>query len=69
MKDYCKNCGALIKENSKFCHECGSPIESKTVKAKNKRFCENCGKTHDKDINAAINILNRWFNGDSLKKH
>ncbi|WP_405271620.1 zinc ribbon domain-containing protein, partial [Methanobrevibacter sp.] len=23
-----------------------------------------CGKILDRDINAAINILNRWFNGD-----
>ncbi|WP_367241219.1 zinc ribbon domain-containing protein, partial [uncultured Methanobrevibacter sp.] len=26
--------------------------------------CQKCEKILDRDINAAINILNRWFNGD-----
>lgn len=53
MEEYCKNCGAQIKENSKFCHECGSPIEwpdepnvqseELEEEAKDSRFCENCG--------------------------
>jgi hypothetical protein len=25
-----------------------------------------CGKSLDRDVNAAINILNRWFSGDCL---
>ncbi|WP_366514864.1 zinc ribbon domain-containing protein [Methanobrevibacter sp.] len=42
----------------------------KELKVKTRKWkCQNCGKTHDRDINAAINILNRWFNGYSLKKH
>ena len=53
---------------SRTCHHCGHI--KKELKVKTRKWkCQNCGKTHDRDINAAINILNRWFNGDSLKKH
>ena len=54
------------KNTSKMCHHCGhihKDLEVKTRKFK----CENCGKILDRDVNAAINILNRWFNGDSLE--
>ena len=40
MEDYCENCGAPIKENSKFCHECGSEIERPKEEH---NFCPNCG--------------------------
>ncbi|MBR3139885.1 MAG: zinc ribbon domain-containing protein [Methanobrevibacter sp.] len=30
MSKICKNCGTELKENDKFCHECGNPIESIT---------------------------------------
>ena len=53
---------------SRTCHHCGHIKQELKVKTR-KWKCTNCGKTHDRDINAAINILNRWFNGDSLKKH
>ena len=53
---------------SRTCHHCGHIKKELKVKT-SKWKCINCGKTHDRDINAAINILNRWFNGDSLKKH
>ena len=53
---------------SRTCHHCGHIKKELKVKTR-KWTCTNCGKTHDRDINAAINILNRWFNGDSLKKH
>ena len=33
------------------------------VKTRNWK-CPKCGKILDRDITAAINILNRWFNGD-----
>ena len=53
---------------SRTCHHCGHIKKELKVKTR-KWTCTNCGKTHDSDINAAINILNRWFNGDGLKKH
>ena len=31
-----------VKENSKFCHECGAKIEPQKL-IEEKRFCENCG--------------------------
>ena len=44
MEEYCKNCGASIKDNSKFCHECGSKIENTNIlKEEEVNFCENCG--------------------------
>ena len=30
MTKFCKNCGAELKENNKFCSECGKPIENIT---------------------------------------
>lgn len=52
------------KYTSKKCHHCGHIHEDLNVKTR--EFpCENCGKMLDRDINSAINILNRWFNGDS----
>ncbi len=39
MEEYCKNCGAAITDNSKFCHDCGSRIK----KDDGKNFCPNCG--------------------------
>nr|WP_295001611.1 zinc ribbon domain-containing protein [uncultured Methanobrevibacter sp.] len=56
MEEYCKNCGAKIKNNAKFCQDCGSPIENaeetETLKtedqvetgSKDKNFCPNCGR-------------------------
>lgn len=60
MKDYCKNCGALLKEGAKFCQECENPIENpqENVDLKTEEqttdmtesiledhnFCPNCGK-------------------------
>ena len=47
---------------SRTCHHCGHI--NKKLKPKTRQWiCPNCGKTLDRDINAAINILNRWFNG------
>jgi len=51
---------------SRTCHHCGHINKELKIKTRNWK-CQKCGKTLDRDINAAINILNRWFNGDSLK--
>ena len=53
---------------SRTCHHCGHINKELKVKTRNWK-CPKCGKTLDRDTNAAINILNRWFNGDSLKKY
>ncbi|MER2014589.1 MAG: zinc ribbon domain-containing protein, partial [Methanobrevibacter sp.] len=47
-------------------HHCGHINKELDVKTRNWK-CPNCNKILDRDVNAAINILNRWFNGDSLK--
>ena len=51
---------------SRTCHRCGHIKQELEVKTRNWK-CQKCGKILDRDVNAAINILNRWFNGDSLK--
>ncbi|WP_405306340.1 zinc ribbon domain-containing protein, partial [Methanobrevibacter sp.] len=53
---------------SRTCHHCGHINKELKIKTRNWK-CQKCGKTLDRDTNAAINILNRWFNGDSLKKY
>ncbi len=55
--------GNLVKVNpkntSKTCHRCGF-VNSKVVLGVKKWKCPNCGKSHDRDINAALNILHKW---------
>ena len=53
-------------DTSRICHHCGHINKELEVKTRNWK-CPKCGKTLDRDVNAAINILNRWFNGDSLE--
>ena len=53
---------------SRTCHHCGHINKELKVKKRNWK-CPKCGKILDRDTNAAINILNRWFNGDSLIKY
>ena len=55
--------GELIKvsprNTSKMCHSCGY-INPKVKVGINYWTCPNCGENHDRDINAALNILHRW---------
>lgn len=53
------------RNTSKKCHQCDNIVNDLEVKTRI-WVCPKCGKTLDRDINAAINILNRWCHGDSL---
>lgn len=33
MEKYCKQCGALLKENAKFCNKCGTPVINEEIPA------------------------------------
>lgn len=47
------------KNTSKTCHCCGF-VNPKVKVGVNKWECPNCGINHDRDINAALNILHKW---------
>ncbi len=47
------------RNTSKMCHCCGF-VNKAVVVGVNKWTCPNCGETHDRDINAALNILHKW---------
>ena len=55
--------GNLVKVNpkntSKTCHCCGY-VNSEVKVGVNYWKCPNCGESHDRDINAALNILHKW---------
>lgn len=55
--------GNLVKVNpkntSKTCHTCGYLNDRVKLGVKN-WVCPNCGESHDRDINAALNILYKW---------
>ena len=55
----------MRKETIFTCNVCGYVHNSLDV---NTRYwiCPECGSGLDRDVNAAINILNRWDNGDGL---
>ncbi len=50
---------------SQECSNCGEVFNFLTTDHR-VWICPNCQSIHDRDINAAINILNRWDNGVSL---
>lgn len=47
------------KNTSKMCHTCGF-INPKVKVGVNYWECPNCSAKHDRDINAALNILHKW---------
>jgi putative transposase len=53
------------KNTSRTCHNCGEVNESVVVGIE-KWTCPICGAAHDRDINAAINILNKGIVGREL---
>ncbi len=63
MALYCEHCGAKLKENAKFCHECGNSINSNSSIDKINQ-CPECGRELDKSekycehCGAKLNILN-----------
>ena len=54
------------KYTSKTCHFCGHINKDLDVKTR-EWICPHCGEVLDRDVNAGINILNRWCGGDSLE--
>lgn len=42
-----------------MCHCCGF-VNQKVVVGVDEWDCPNCGSHHDRDINAALNILHKW---------
>lgn len=61
--------GELVKVNpkntSKTCHVCGY-INPKVKVGINYWKCPICGETHDRDINAALNILSKYVTSRSI---
>ena len=63
------NCNVIKADrffpSSQICHVCGF----KNIEVKEKRLddwvCPNCGASHQRDVNASINLKNYVRNGDS----
>ena len=51
--------------SSKTCSKCGWINNSLTLKDRN-WICPKCGEKHDRDFNAAINILNEGYRLDNI---
>lgn len=72
MEEYCKNCGASLKEGAKFCQECGEKTEN-IEKEVELNYCPNCGSELQNGAvyceECGVNIENpemRPANGESL---
>lgn len=53
------------KNTSKTCHVCGY-VNDKVVLGVKKWKCPVCGESHDRDINAALNILHKYVASQSV---
>ena len=66
---YKPDCEGLVTVNpkgtSKTCHHCQHVVNELPPSIR-QWTCPNCGNILDRDINAGINILNRWNDGDCL---
>ena len=74
----CKNCGAELKYNDKFCGKCGAGVERKLPEktyellcgkcgnrvTKSDRFCRNCGYLTDLAVKTEVPMLS----GDATYK-
>lgn len=56
------------KNTSKTCHNCGK-VNEKIVVGIEKWTCPSCGAIHDRDINAALNILRKGIVGRELAEN
>jgi putative transposase len=66
-KWYGRNFERVPSQNtSKMCSNCGT-LNKTLILDVREWVCTNCGSLHDRDINAAINILNRWSGRPSVK--
>lgn len=66
----CHNCGAELKDNSKYCYNCGSnlsdsaficPFCHKSLEKKSK-FCPSCGKSLDGGFNKFLDSKDKIIN-------
>ncbi|MEA4816423.1 MAG: zinc ribbon domain-containing protein [Lachnospiraceae bacterium] len=58
---YCKNCGAVISENTKFCNSCGQPVSNDSpVQAGKTGKIGYSSKVNDPAFAAYLKNSNRW---------
>ena len=66
MAEYCENCGAKLRDDSKFCQECGHNVEEICPKCganieDSENFCDNCGANLNEPEPGKINnILDKY---------
>ena len=54
---YCENCGASLRENAKFCDQCGRSVGAE---AETKKYCSNCHAELEPDgVDSGSNVFRR----------